>query len=63
MVDRSYFRVGFDDETMARLVEMAEACHCPIEVLVAGIVASVLEDDSLAHHGPIHAGEDRRFIN
>lgn len=43
------FYVIFDDETMAMLVELSEACHAAPAHLVAAIVRDVLRDDQEAH--------------
>lgn len=43
------FEVRLDDLTMARLLEIAESGKIPPAMLIASIVADVLEDDALAH--------------
>jgi hypothetical protein len=57
--DETYWRVGFDDETAAMVVELSEACHCAPEDLITAIVRDVLVDDLAAHGGTVHAhGEE-----
>jgi hypothetical protein len=53
--DKTFFRVGFDDETVAMLIELSEATHCPPAILAASIVRCVLVDDLAAHGGKVHA--------
>lgn len=60
--EKTYFRVGVDDETTALLMELAEACHAPPEALMASILKDVLLDDAEAH-GQIHAGTERSLLN
>jgi hypothetical protein len=43
------FRVTLDDVTVARLMEIADACHAPPTAVIAALVRDVLEDDALAH--------------
>lgn len=51
--EMTQFRVRLDDETVARLIAIADACHAQPAELIAAIVHDVLEDDALAHmEGP-----------
>lgn len=49
---RNFFRVGFDDLSTARLIEMADACHCDVNSIIVALVKGVLEDDAQAHQEP-----------
>lgn len=53
--NRTYFRVGLNDEVTAMLLELAEACHCQPTSLIAAILEDVLIDDLIAHGGTVHA--------
>lgn len=46
---RTLFRIALDDVTVARLIELAEACGADPNIVAAAIVRDVLEDDALAH--------------
>ena len=43
------FRVLLDDVTVARLMEIADNAHAPPEIIIAGMVHAVCEDDWHAH--------------
>ena len=43
------FRILLDDETVARLMEVADQAHAPPEIILSAIVRDVLEDDFEAH--------------
>lgn len=46
---QTVFSVALDDPTVARLLELADACHAPPAVVIAALVRDVLEDDAMAH--------------
>lgn len=50
--DLTYFRIGLDDETVARLIEICDEAHCDPAIMIASIIATVLEDDFEAEHQP-----------
>jgi hypothetical protein len=52
---KTHFRVGFDDLTTARLLELADHCQTDPNSIIAAIVRDVLEDDAAAHDGPFVA--------
>jgi predicted transcriptional regulator len=52
--DDTAFRVVLDDQTVARLIEVAEACHADPATIIASLVHDVLEDDALAHLPDAH---------
>jgi len=39
---QTFFRVGFDDETVAMLIELAEECHADPRSLIAAIIKATL---------------------
>lgn len=41
--------VGFDDVTVARLLELCECAKAPPQAIIAAIVRDVLEDDAREH--------------
>lgn len=58
--ERTYFRVGLDDEATALLLELSEACHCEPAKLIASLVKDVLRDDAQAQ---AHSGFDRAILD
>jgi len=48
---RIFFRIGLDDLTVARLLELADICQCDPTQVISAIVRDVLEDDARAHDG------------
>ena len=46
---KTTFEVDLDDQTVARLLEIAEDSKTCPTLLIASIVSKVLEDDELAH--------------
>jgi hypothetical protein len=44
-------RILLDDETLIRLLSVADDAHAPPEAVAASIIKAVLDDDFLAHFG------------
>ena len=56
----SELRILLDDETLLRLLQVADDAHAPPELIAASIVKAVLDDDYRAHYGePPAAGVTR----
>jgi predicted transcriptional regulator len=49
MTGTTHFTVGFDDETVDLLMDLAEETRCPPAMLISSIVRDVLRDDAAAH--------------
>lgn len=47
--DRTTFRVDFDDETVAMLIDLCAECGKPPRRLIAELVRDVLVDDAREH--------------
>ena len=45
-------QIPLDDLTVARLMEVADVCHAPPELVAASILHDVLEDDAEQHYEP-----------
>jgi len=57
--DLTYFRIGLDDETVARLMEICDEAHVEPAVRKAALVSGVLEEDFEAHHVPAGYSPDK----
>lgn len=54
--DLTYFRVGLEDDEVAMLCELAEACHAPPAAVMKAIIRDVLVDSIEEHGGNVHGG-------
>lgn len=48
---RTYFRVGLDDLTVARLMEFADSIGQDPSIVIACLIHDVMEDDARMHEG------------
>lgn len=60
--DLTFFRCGFDDATVAWLLELAEACHTPVDQLIPALIRGVKEEAELTGE-TIHAGIEPRHLH
>lgn len=57
--DLTFFRIGLDDETVARLMEICDEAHVEPGAMIAALVSGVLEEDFEAHHTPAGFSSDK----
>lgn len=53
----TYFQVGLEDEEVAMLCELAEACHTEPVAVMKAIIRDVLIDSLEEHGGKVHGGD------